>query len=437
MKNVSNILTVARREFTVRIRARSFLLGSAVLVAGVLVFSFVPIIGRLIEGAEAQRIALYVGAPDLTGDPAATLTAVLNAAPTAVPPTGAPAYLVEGVTDLAAARDRVNTGTYSGALDIERAANGDLAFSFFVKDATSIRAGITSALVQQAAQALAVADRLAGLGINPTDQAALFAPAAYDFQPADPTTAGPGSNTALAGFGLAILVFLMIVLYGSWIAMSVVEEKSSRVIEVVLNAATPFQLLAGKVLGVGALASVQYVAILLAGLLALLLQGPVTAALLGEAGASGGGLPAGLDVGILALLGVYGVLGFLLYAGLFAAAGSLVNRQEDVNLAVTPMMLVATAGYLVAVYAATGLLDARSGWIAAIAQFPFFSPFIMLGRITAGQAGPAEVALSIVLLVLGIIGAVWLAARIYAAGVLLYGQRPSLLRVLRLIRTGQ
>ncbi len=76
-------------------------------------------------------------------------------------------------------------------------------------------------------------------------------------------------------FGMTVLIFMIILMYGTWIAMSVVEEKSSRVMEVVLNAATPFQLLAGKVFGVGAVALTQYGAIVIAGGAALLLQGPV------------------------------------------------------------------------------------------------------------------------------------------------------------------
>src|SRR4029079_9220180 len=106
----------------------------------------------------------------------------------------------------------------------------------------------------------------------------------------DPNKAGPGPDEGqtgtdyLLGFGLSILIFMLIVLYGNWIAMSVVEEKSSRVMEVILNAATPFQLLTGKVLGVGAVALTQYGAILVAGVLALLLQAAVASAVLGEAG---------------------------------------------------------------------------------------------------------------------------------------------------------
>jgi ABC-2 type transport system permease protein len=147
-------------------------------------------------------------------------------------------------------------------------------------------------------------------------------------------------------------------------------------------------------------------------------------------------LPAGLTIGMLLLLGVFGVLGFLLYGVLYAAAGSLVSRQEDVQAAVMPLALVSTAAYLVAVYSATGLLDIRDSWMALLAVLPFVSPFLVLSRISAGVATMPEVALAIALLVISIAAALWVAARIYAAGVLLYGQRPGIRSIWRMARTG-
>jgi ABC-2 type transport system permease protein len=101
-----------------------------------------------------------------------------------------------------------------------------------------------------------------------------------------------------------------------------------------------------------------------------------------------------------------------------------------------PMTLVSTAGYLVGVYAAMGLLNPRAAWVGILAQVPLVSPFMMLARITAGQASIPEVVLSVVLLVAAIAASLWLAARIYAFGVLMYGQRPSIRAVWRLLRHG-
>jgi ABC-2 type transport system permease protein len=236
----------------------------------------------------------------------------------------------------------------------------------------------------------------------------------------------------MLAFGMTVLIFMMIILYGTWIAMSVVEEKSSRVMEVILNAATPFQLLTGKVLGVGAVALTQYAALLATGVVALVGERAVASVLLASGETTS--LPEGLTIQLLLLFGVYAVLGFLVYASLYAAAGSLVSRQEDVNSAVMPMTLVSTAGYLVAVYASIGVLDIKAGWVTVLSQVPFVSPFMMVGRIANGQAAVGEVILSIGLLVVCIVAMLWLAARIYRAGVLLYGQRPGPLAILRLVR---
>jgi ABC-2 type transport system permease protein len=438
MSTVANVVSIARREATVRVRTRSFILGTVLLVLGVVAIAMVPIIVQYIEGHATDRLAVYVGASDLRADPVPTLDALLNAAPATGDGStaGDGGFTVTAASDLAAARADVQAGRIGGVLAIERAAGGDLTFTLYTNDAAT---GRTTQLVQQAATAVAVADRLDRLGVAPADQASLFGPASFELGWADPAKTEPTQGSAALGstyllaFGMTVLIFMMIVLYGNWVAMSVVEEKSSRVMEVILNAATPFQLLTGKVLGVGTAALVQYLSILVAGAVALVLQGRVAAAVLGADG--GVTLPEGLTIPLLVLFCIYGVLGFLLYAVLYAAAGSLVSRQEDVNSAVMPMTLITMGGYLVAVYASTGMLDIRAGWIVLLSLIPFFSPFLMLSRVVAGEATAWEVLLSIALLVVTIGGMLWLAARVYAAGVLLYGQRPGWRAVLRILRT--
>jgi len=434
----ANIVAVARREYLVRVRTRSFVFGTVLLVAGVIAIAMVPVIIRAIDQPSSQRIAVWVGTDDIDANPALTLGALLNA-PTGAE--GAPAtagFEVRAVPELEPARRAVDAGEDSAVLGITRGGGGDLAFTLYTNESPT---GRTSQLLRQAVSAVAIADRLARLGVTPGDQARIFAPADYTVAWADPDRTDPGRTNAdegaayLLGFGMTILIFMMIILYGQWVAMSVVEEKTSRVMEVILNAATPFQLLAGKVVGVGAVALTQYAAVIVAGVLALLAQGPIARVMLGGSGEAMS-LPPGLTVSMLGLLGVYGILGFALYAVLYAAAGSLVSRQEDVSQAVMPMALISTAGYLVGAYASTGLLDIRSDWVAILSQVPFFSPFIMLSRVTAAGVQPWEILLSVVLLAVGIVVALWVAARIYAAGVLLYGQRPGLRALWRLMRTG-
>jgi ABC-2 type transport system permease protein len=435
-----NIGAVARREYTIRLRTRSFLFGTLVLLVGVVAIAFAPIIIRAVDQAAQEKVALHVGATDLSSDPTPILSALLNATTETgeSQPDEADDFIITTVPDLEAARRGVGTGEYAAVLDIDRSPAGELEFTLFTDDNAT---GRTAGMIRQASTAIAIGDRLARLGVAPADQATLFTPTEFAVAWPDPTRTDAARGTTdmigrdLLSFGMTILIFMMIILYGNWIAMSVVEEKSSRVMEVILNAATPFQLLAGKVLGVGAVALTQYAAILVTGLIAVLAQGFVASVVLGDTGASAG-LPAGLTLPLLLLFGVYGTLGFLMYAVLYAAAGSLVSRQEDVNAAVMPMTLISSGGYIVGTYAAMGLLDINAGWIGVLSQVPLVSPFMMLGRIATGEAAAWEVILSVALLAVSILAALWIAARIYAAGVLLYGQRPNVRSVFRIVRSG-
>jgi ABC-2 type transport system permease protein len=437
MSNLPTIATVARREYLVRVRTRSFVLGTMILVLAIAAMALLPVITRYIDRTETQKIAVYIAADNIASDPVATLTAILNA-PAGQASSDAAAradFSVSRVTDLAGARQDVVDGRLAAVLAIDRAADGELRFTLYSDDPAASRTALL------ATTSIAIADRLDRLGVDPAHQASLFQPAQLTVSWPDPARTGPGPDATqtgtnyLLGFGLTVLIFMLIVLYGNWIAMSVVEEKTSRVMEVVLNATTPFQLLSGKVLGVGAVALTQYAAILAAGAIALFVEGPVAGAVLGESGA-GTALPAGLTLGMLLMVGVFGVLGFLLYGVLYAAAGSLVSRQEDVQAAVMPLAIISTGAYLIAIYASTGLLNIRDGWIAILAFVPFVSPFLVLSRISAGAASAPEIVLAIALLAVAIAAALWIAARIYAAGVLLYGQRPTVRAIWRMARTG-
>jgi ABC-2 type transport system permease protein len=438
MNTWTKLGTVARREYAVRVRTRSFIFGTALLVIGVVAIALLPVIVRAFDQMDETRLAVTAQPGSLATAAAGTLDQLLNAPTDGTTDTQHPSFVISIVGDTATARDKVTAGEYGAALAISRTSSGDLDFVLYTNDDAN---GRTATLIHQAANAVAIADRLNRAGVTPGDQAGMFAPAEFQVSWPDPERTAPTQGTQAAasqdllGFGMTILIFMIIVMYGNWIAMSVVEEKSSRVMEVVLNAATPFQLLGGKVLGVGGVALTQYAVVVVAGLAALALMDPIGSLVLGQ-DSSALALPSGLTPELLLAFGVYGVLGFLLYASLYAAAGSLVSRQEDVNAAVMPMTFLSMGGYFVGVYASIGLLDVGSGVITALSQIPFFSPFMMLGRIAIGGAEPWEIVLSVLLLVVSILVAVWIAARIYAAGVLLYGQRPGMRTVWRLLREG-
>lgn len=217
---------------------------------------------------------------------------------------------------------------------------------------------------------------------------------------------GDGDDVALeiAGVITTMLVFFSVQVYGALMLMGVVEEKASRVIEVLLPHVSPRQLLAGKTLGLGALAVGQLVA-LLVGLAAGL--------------AATGGLDVPSNVlRVLPLFIACWIGGFALYSAIFAAAGSLVSRQEDAQQASLPLVLPLMAGYVIGLSAPD---DSVVGSLAAI--FPFTGPMVLPGRIANGAASSVEIGLSFAALLGGIWLVLTVGGRIYSAMLLRTGTR--------------
>jgi hypothetical protein len=271
-----NVFAIARREYLARARTRTFKLTTVVLVIAGVGVALAPVLFRAVFGEGKQtRIEVVVGTSNPGVEVAPTLAAILNAPLIPIGGSGGsgstsdtPQFEVATVTDETAARTRVLDGDSEGLLVVARpTSDGDLTFEF-VTNATQFDR--LPQVVRQAATQIAIQDRLINAGIPLGQQGQLFAPPTYAITPADPNAA-PGKNPEdlaggfAAGFVLAIVLFMAIVLYGQWIAYSVVEEKSSRVMEVILGAATPFELLSGKVAGVGALALTQYLIVFVAG----------------------------------------------------------------------------------------------------------------------------------------------------------------------------
>lgn len=216
----------------------------------------------------------------------------------------------------------------------------------------------------------------------------------------------------LVGLVSSVLVFLSFNLTGSLICQGVVEEKASRVVELVLATVRPWQLLAGKVLGLGALGLLQLLLISGVGVL-VTSRVDVVPGLTAIAGRS------------VVWLAVWYLLGYVLFALLYAAAASLVSRQEDLQSVLTPLTLVLLLPFFVTVYAlpALGPDDPR---LAVLSQVPFFSPFLMPARIAAGGVPWWQVVLSLVLAVAAAAGMTALAGRVYRNSVLRVGGRVPL-----------
>lgn len=213
------------------------------------------------------------------------------------------------------------------------------------------------------------------------------------------------SRTLIAYFGL-LLLYLAVLLYGTWILTGVTEEKSNRVVEVLLSSVRPWQILGGKILGIGSLALFQLLGTIAIALVALRVTGAFD-------------LPP-IEIGAVLNLLLWFVVGFLIFAVLFGAAGSLVSRTEEANTIAMPMSMAAVVGFFVSISA----LNDPDGVVATIFTFvPITAPFVVPVR-TALQSIPAWQYILALVICLASIGVLTvLAGRIYAGGLLRYGGR--------------
>lgn len=245
------------------------------------------------------------------------------------------------------------------------------------------------------------------------------------------------------GFIMGMVLYFFLILYGSMVMQSVIEEKSSRVMEVLVSTVRPFDLMMGKILGVAAVAAVQIViwGVLICGTGALLLpaimpddvMSAVTAVQSGAMDVSQSGMDANVvamvstvtDAGYIGKMFLYLLLfvigGYLLYSAMFAAVGSAVDSVQDASQLQTPIMVPIILALLVMM---TILNDPNSAIAVWCSYIPFTSPVVMMARIPSGV--PAwEIALSLVLLFATFVLFVWLAGKIYRVGILMYGKKVT------------
>jgi ABC-2 type transport system permease protein len=233
------------------------------------------------------------------------------------------------------------------------------------------------------------------------------------------------------GYGIALLLYMMIAIYGQSIMRGVLEEKTTRVAEVVVSSVKPDTLLAGKILGSGMVAVTQVSAWLAMTFLLFQARGPLFR-LFGapEAAASAMKIPSVEPwVGVALLL--FFVLGFILYAALFGAVGAMVSNQEDVQQAATPVMLLLVVSL---VFMQPILLNPSSTLAKTMSWLPFSAPLMMPLRMALIAIPWYEIVGALVSVALGCWLAIWLSARIYRVGLLMYGKRPTMRELARWIR---
>lgn len=382
------VLLVARRELDTKLRNRAFLIGTAVTL--VVLAGYVLLQSALSSDAERTTVGL-------SGQSISYAKPLADAA-------GRLGYQIEvrEVSDVAVAQREVRDDELDALVSGAPAAP-----TVLVKDQLQPELrGLLTGLVQQQV----LAGRLAAdTDLDPREVLSQVASANLAVTALDPRDADYGQRLAV-GLVVAVLLYLALLIYGQMVAQGVVEEKSSRVVELLLSTVRPWQLLAGKILGLGVLGLIQFTIVGVAGLTLSVASGVLTIS--------------GVATGTLVWGLIWYLLGYFLYATVFAAAGSLVSRQEDAQAVLTPVLMVIAVGFVVGFNV---LIRAPTGMAALVMSLlPPFAPLLMPGRFALGNVTTWELAVALVLTLASIALLTLLGGRIYQNAVLRSGSRVSL-----------
>lgn len=437
---MNKTFAVVRREYVERVRTKAFLISTILLPVFMLAMAVLPML-MMSGGDHTSRVAVVDASGTGLGQP---VVAALDAATFGDGKAAKPRYEATLFPADAASLDQVRDGLIAKAgfakgkgqdgwdgvlvLDANTLASGKLRY---YGDNVGSPEGM-SRLQRDISKALAGV-RLAHAGVDQSLVAKAMAPADMDTaKVTDGKLTGQSGEASFAlAYAMGFILYIAIITYGSRTLTSVIEEKNSRIMEVLTSSLTPFQMLMGKVLGVG-LAGLTQMGIWVGTAFVLGSQGPHLAGAFGMGAAAAGkfAIP-GMPPALLVVFLLYFTLGFLIYGSLYAAIGAMCNTIQEAQQYAVFVTMSIVVGFM----AMFSLINDPSGALGTTMSFiPLFAPFTMPVRWSMTAVPPLQLALSLGLMVLGLLVCVWLAGRIYRTGILMYGKRPTWGEVWRWIR---
>jgi ABC-2 type transport system permease protein len=426
---MAKLWAIIKREYLERVRSKWFLI---VTFLGPIFFAAIIIVPAWLASRSKATTELYnITILDATGTTFGQRLAVAIAGDTANKKTVvrnlAPAELTQA--ESTATREVMLGGKVGYMVVTQQTVAGEAA-RYAGRNASSIP---DMSQLRTALRQTILAQRLEGIGIdNSRTKELTFIP--LDFSTERITERGRGGSgmaSVMFGFAIGFLLYMTIIIYGQTIMSSVIEEKTSRVAEVVMSSVPTDTLLAGKVLGVGAVGLTQQILWVATTYILLKLRAPIMEKL--GAPAMSFGLPE-ISLGAAILFLLFFVLGFIFYSALYAAVGSAVNSEQEARQAATPLMImIVFAG----VFIQPVLLNPTGTIARVLSLLPITSPIIMPIRMAVTGVPPLEMTASIVFLVIGCFAALWVAARIYRVGLLMYGKRPTMREMARWVSSSR
>lgn len=427
--NTNKLFLIFKREYITRVRTKSFIISTILAPVAIILLIAIPIILQLTETEKRQ----VIGVRDNTGT---VVTRLIESNPDR--------YTAAPLVDIDSLRSLVLNGNLDGYIiitedhvisgsEVELLYTGSGGMGLISEIRSDIRMALQNERLDRAEVGDVVKDILAMRTQLRTRKI---------------TPEGEETQDTLAlfmiGYIMCFIIYGAMFGYGAIIMRSVIEEKTNRIIEVITSSVRPFELLMGKVLGVGALGLTQFMiwSLSAAGLLAI--AGPITAMIMGnrvdsstmtaDQVAATSELPfeipsIGAELWITFVL--FFLLGYLIYSALFASVGSAVDSESDTQQLMLPIMLPIILPML---FLGRVAQDPDSTFSVITSMIPFFAPMLMPVRVAMTDVPTLEYFGAVILMALTFVGLIWLSSRIYRVGILMYGKKASFKEMAKWIR---
>jgi len=412
-----NVFVVIRREYIYRVRNRWFIVGTLALPAAIL---GVIALSAMSEARRSNRDRVL----PIIDHSGVLYDLVAGRLPSSFEPERV-ATTPEALEEVA---ERARERTISGylVLDAETLTSGKATFHGDHAPRTLTRIRMQQAVVRSALQ----------VRLSATDSGAqvedLLSGGEIDFESVSDEAPEEGAREIgmAVGFAGAMVLYMVILIYGMMVMRSVLEEKTSRVVEVIISSVRPWELMLGKILGVGAVALTQVGIWALAVTLLLTVGLPYLIAFRPELANASELLQYLPAVGGLVIFVAFFILGYLLFSSLYAAVAAMCSTEEEAQQTQFPVTLLV----MIPIFFMSSIMeDPNSTLSTVLSLVPFFSPIVMLPRYLGG-APLWQVGLSMVFMVITIGGVAWVAGRIYRVGILMQGKRPTLPELWRWVK---
>lgn len=438
---MNKLFAIIRREFIERVRTKAFIIGTLIVPLMSFVFGYLP--GVLMnQDTRARSVVLLDGSSGTAGD---SIAAALRRMKREVKGEKTDRVNLTVVKANVAEVDKVRDTLIS---HVDVATAGSLDGILVVTDG-GVDSGVVKYFGANVASfkemnamedAIGPAVRVERLIRRGADSAIVAAAATRFDLHTDKVTKGrltgeSGTSSFFLAYITSLIMYISLIMYGIQVMGAVLEEKSNRIVEVLISSVTPFQLMLGKVIGVAGAGLLQLA--IWAGAAAGITQALAARAASNAAAIDGGRqtlTSSGISVSpdLVAVVLLFFVLGFILYSALYAAVGSMCSTQQETQQAAQPVTLTLALGFLM-MFAMVN--DPGSTLARSLSFVPFFAPLIIPVRYAISPLPFTEVLGAAASTAVGVVAVVWLAGRIYRVGILSYGKKPSLKEVWSWVRT--